>query len=713
MSDGRASHRRKDRPQRITPWAPPSQQSHLRETSRSTGTNASVSDSTARQQFFALYLQVEELRAQGEELEVKVEELNANKVELTHAQELISDLEADNERIREEVAVSGLNEMQTKLVHENASDIEKNVRPEFKLDWRVLKFMVHLGSGTFGDCYKGSMEGTEVAIKKMRAGLINKDGFEAFSKEVVILANLEHENIVNFRGYCLEPALLIVMDFVEGGTLRDFVVKANESGQVPRPKTVIKILTGCCRALEYLHTMEPAPILHRDIKSENILLTRDLLPRIADLGEARAMAQKTMTAVGTNGYTAPEVLEGRHYGTGADVFSFAIVMSELASLRVPYKEYLKDEDDNRIASWDQIVHLTKTEGLRPTLPDDLDEGFHNLISECWAHEPGLRPSFTVIRLRLYGLLQKQSTKMKKKGSRMTALSYHEEVAEVHELCRGVHDLLWHFRPDQWDEKKAFSIIDKAAKASALDPILHEILASESGPDCAKALGWMMFGGLEDGAEILPEPMLNADVINVPGSDSVLLKMRFAACAPEKIKQWKAKDTRGFDGLATVLAESQSTIESWGTGAFGSAKTKEGSGKKRRRRRASPRKNKKDARLEQFMKAARFVRGHGAAAIHPGAKIELHGLLMQAKEGDCPEGKFRTKREVTLLTRGMKLTRLCSHATVAALLPARVGQPTTKRQRRKRRGRKTPASPCCKASSSRPGARSRAKDRRMR
>ena len=246
----------------------------------------------------------------------------------------VSDLEKQNEKIRKEVAVSGLNEMQVRLVEENASDIDRNVRPEFKLDWRTIKFMLLLGSGTFGDCYKGSIGTQEVAvsgvlaavcairrqhrtdtalyvcwqIKKMRAGLIDKDGFDSFSKEVVMLAQLDHENVVTFKGYCLKPALLIVMDFVAGGTLKAFVTSANEEGHPPRLQTVTKILEGCALALAYLHTMDPAPILHRDIKSENILLTEKLEPRIADLGEARTMAQnKTMTAVGTNGYTAPEV----------------------------------------------------------------------------------------------------------------------------------------------------------------------------------------------------------------------------------------------------------------------------------------------------------------------------------------------------------------------------------------------------------------------
>ena len=142
----------------------------------------------------------------------------------------------------------------------------------------------------------------------MRAGLMDKDGFASFGKEVVMLAQLDHENIVTFKGYVLEPALLIVMDFVAGGTLKAYIKRMNEAGDLPGLKNTIRILEGCARAFEYLHAMDPAPILHRDIKSENILLTEKLDPRVADLGEARTMAQnRTMTTVGTNGYTAPEV----------------------------------------------------------------------------------------------------------------------------------------------------------------------------------------------------------------------------------------------------------------------------------------------------------------------------------------------------------------------------------------------------------------------
>ena len=127
----------------------------------------------------------------------------------------------------------------------------------------------------------------------------------------------------------MDPFLLIVMEFVSGGTLSDFVDNTDPLDP-PNFEVVMKILIGSAKGLAYLHATEPMPILHRDIKSENILLTDDYDARVADLGEARVMAEDhAMTMVGTRGYTAPEVLRGEHYDTSADVFSFAIVMCEL------------------------------------------------------------------------------------------------------------------------------------------------------------------------------------------------------------------------------------------------------------------------------------------------------------------------------------------------------------------------------------------------
>ena len=112
---------------------------------------------------------------------------------------------------------------------------------------------------------------------------------------MTVLAAIDHDNIVTFMGYSLKPTLLIVMEFVEGGTLSDYLA-AQDPLEPPSLVEMTKILIGSARAFAYLHSTEPLPILHRDIKSENILVTKDLQPRVADLGEARVMAEnRTMT----------------------------------------------------------------------------------------------------------------------------------------------------------------------------------------------------------------------------------------------------------------------------------------------------------------------------------------------------------------------------------------------------------------------------------
>ena len=217
------------------------------------------------------------------------------------------------------------------------------------------------------------------------------------------------------------------------------------------------------------------------------------------------------------------------------MFSFAIVMSELASLRVPYADHLKDEDGNWVASWEKVVEMTKKNGLRPTLPEGLDPEFKALIEDCWNPEASLRPSFPVILVRLQGLGVPKSTRDRKK----TLLTSSGAAA----LCRALNDLLWHHGPGEWDDRRASALIAEGAVVKARDSTLNKILGSETGPAGAKALAWLMFGGVEDGVEIQPEPILDADIILSPDGLHALLNAQFALIAPQKIKQWRAKDTR--------------------------------------------------------------------------------------------------------------------------------------------------------------------------
>ena len=319
-------------------------------------------------------------------------------------------------------------------------------------------------------------------------------------------------------------------------------------------------------------------------------------------------------------------LEGKHYGPSADVFSFAIVMSELASLRQPYSDHLKDENGKWMSSWESIVEMTKKISLRPTLPEEMDPEFKALIEDCWNQEPSLRPSFAVVLLRLQAIGAVKSVRKKpsKKDSPATA------------LCRVLNRMLWNYREwDERNEKLAMAVIAKHATVTARDKTLAKVLGSERGPKSIKSLGWMMFGGIEDGAELRPEPLLDSDIVLSPNGTFALLNARFALLAPKKINNAPLPDQQ-FAGLEAALQASEKSIESWGTEALEAvASAGQRNSRAKKKKKKKKKKTKKDARVEKFIKAARFIRGYGAAAIHPNAKIKLHGLRMQALEGDCP------------------------------------------------------------------------------
>ena len=131
-----------------------------------------------------------------------VAKLDQERQERLAAEEREKKIEAAHAKMKRRVVLDQLNKEQHEIVKEGRQEIEDHVDSQFKLHWRVLRFIELLGGGSFGDCYHGTMDDgtTDVAIKKMRAGLVDKKGFAAFSKEVIILSSISHANIVSFVG---------------------------------------------------------------------------------------------------------------------------------------------------------------------------------------------------------------------------------------------------------------------------------------------------------------------------------------------------------------------------------------------------------------------------------------------------------------------------------------------------------------------------------
>lgn len=203
-----------------------------------------------------------------------------------------------------------------------------------------------------------------------------------FKSEVELLSQLKHPNLVTFLGYCLEPNA-IVMEYLPQN-LHDYLIE--NRGKL-ESQQMIDFAYDIARGMEYLHRNS---IIHRDLKSFNILLDENLNVKIADFGIARVKTNtSTMTTTGTIAWTAPEILRHEAYNEKSDVYSYAIVLWEICSEgEIPFDDDFQSPMEAGIA--------VATGQIRPMLPKDTDPNWAALMERCWKEDPNARPSFTEI-----------------------------------------------------------------------------------------------------------------------------------------------------------------------------------------------------------------------------------------------------------------------------------------------------------------------------
>ncbi|XP_062156335.1 probable receptor-like protein kinase At2g23200 [Alnus glutinosa] len=220
-----------------------------------------------------------------------------------------------------------------------------------------------IGKGGFGKVYKGTLRGVTVAVKRSEAG--HGQGLHEFQTEIMVLSQIRYRHLVSLIGYCDEESeMILVYEFMEKGTLRDHLYHTDDTSEKSSSLSELswmqrlEICVGAANGLDYLHT-QAGRIIHRDVKSTNILLDKDYVAKVADFGLSKSGPPDpdnyTTNVKGSFGYLDPEYFSTLQLTEKSDVYSFGVVLFEVLCARPPNDNSLPTEEGCLI-EWAMQLH---------------------------------------------------------------------------------------------------------------------------------------------------------------------------------------------------------------------------------------------------------------------------------------------------------------------------------------------------------------------
>uniref|UniRef100_J3LDE4 non-specific serine/threonine protein kinase n=1 Tax=Oryza brachyantha TaxID=4533 RepID=J3LDE4_ORYBR len=265
------------------------------------------------------------------------------------------------------------------------------------IPWSELVLKEKIGAGSFGTVQRADWNGSDVAVKILMEQDFHPQRLKEFLREVAIMKSLRHPNIVLFMGAVTQPPnLSIVTEYLSRGSLYRILHKHGARENLDE-KRRLSMAFDVARGMNYLHKRNP-PIVHRDLKSPNLLVDKKYTVKVCDFGLSRLKANtflSSKTAAGTPEWMAPEVIRDEPSNEKSDVYSFGVILWELMTLQQPWSTLNPA----------QVVAAVGFNGRRLDIPSSVDPKVAAIIESCWTKEPWRRPSFASIMESLKPLIK--------------------------------------------------------------------------------------------------------------------------------------------------------------------------------------------------------------------------------------------------------------------------------------------------------------------
>lgn len=284
-----------------------------------------------------------------------------------------------------------------------------------------------IGIGGFGKIYRGTYNYREVAVK---VALRQQDDdtktvMDNVLQEAKLFRLLDHPNIVSLIGICLdEPNLCLVLEYCRGGPLNRVL-----AGRKIPPDIIVDWAIQIASGMDYLHCKARIPLIHRDLKSSNVLLNEPIVGqfwrgkelKITDFGLAREIYQTSrMSQAGTYAWMAPEVIKKSTFSKSSDVWSFGVILWELLTGEIPYRGI------DPLA----VAYGVAIEKLKLPIPSTCPKAFADLLKLCWHTDPHSRPSFEEILNHLESISKSQFAVTTQESFDELQDSWKSEIKEI-------------------------------------------------------------------------------------------------------------------------------------------------------------------------------------------------------------------------------------------------------------------------------------------